>query len=81
MGQIGSVFQLGVFGISFPKRKAMQRRVTYERERLGLLDAVKLRSVELPMKENKGYASNPRRFGAPLTSIVFIFLLWKSMVP
>ncbi len=37
LGQIGSVFQLGVFGISFPMRKATQRRVTYERERLGLL--------------------------------------------
>ncbi len=31
LGQIGSVFQLGVFGISFPKRKATQRRVTYEK--------------------------------------------------
>ncbi len=35
-------FQLGVFGISFPMRKA------------------KLRSVELPMKENvSGYSCNP----------------------
>ncbi len=35
-------FQLGVFGISFPMRKA------------------KLRSVELPMKENvSGYSRNP----------------------
>ncbi len=30
-------FQLGVFGISFPMRKATQCWVTYERERLGLL--------------------------------------------
>ncbi len=29
-------FQLGVFGITFPKRST-QCRVTYERERLGLL--------------------------------------------
>ncbi len=40
LGKIGSVFQLGVFGISFPMRK--------------------LRSVELPMKENvSGYSRNP----------------------
>ncbi len=40
LGQIGSVFQFGVFGISFPMRK--------------------LRSLELPMKENvSGYSRNP----------------------
>ncbi len=53
-------FQLGVFGITFPKRST-QCRVTYS--------------------ENKGYASNPRRF----VSFLFCFhpimgLLFSSPV-